>query len=151
MRELATRLRPDWQEEQALLQEKENSWQAAAFHRAWAATGEPQRAEHWQKLGELCEKLHEQWKDEEKRAAKVPLGKRDLLAWKYATDAFIRVLKEQPKIELKLPAENDAPGLHLALALAYHRLGDGGKAKECYQRVQLPNNASARLTSNCGA
>src|SRR5262249_31711511 len=128
-----------WHKDQTQGQKQDISF-AAAFHQSWLATSEPHRPEGWGKLDEVCRKLQKHLLDEFP-PDKVQLANQHLLAWKHATDAFVRVLKGEPKLNLKLPTEKQAPGLHLAYALAYHRLGNSEKAKECFDRVQLPEDA----------
>ena len=147
-RETATRLRVDWQQEQARQHEQATvaNWHAAAFHNSLTATAEPHVAYHWQKLNHACQQLHDQRRAEMAKDKKFQLADADLLAWKHAADALFRVLKEKAKIDLKLPAANEAPGLHLSLALAHHRLGDTVTAKARFEGVQLPADASPGLT-----
>jgi len=121
-RETATRVRADWHEEQALRHAQHKAWFAAAFHHGWAATGEPDGARHWQQLDLAC---------------------RQQDSWRHAVDALIRVLQAQPLIDVKLPQQ--AFGLELSVAIAYQRLGNQAKAREWFDRVQLPGSAGPGL------
>ena len=91
---------------------------------------------HWQQLNDACEQFDRQWQ-EAGELGMVRVAKPAGMAWKHAALAMVRILKEKRLAELTLPDEKTAPGLHLSLALAHHRLGNAG-AGPYLDRVQLP-------------
>ena len=143
IRELATRSSADWHIDQAEHCKKEQAWYAAAFHLGWLTTAQP-GGNHWQQLNDACEQFDRQWQ-EAGELGMVRVAKPAGMAWKHAVDALVRILKEKRLAELTLPDEKTAPGLHLCLALAHHRLGNAAGAGPYLDRVQLPAGAPPGL------
>lgn len=121
-RQIATRLDPYWQFEQAFRHEKEKNWHAAAFHWSWVVHSDPAVLEHWQRLDHAC---------------------RQLRSWHHAQEVCTRLAKEQPNLDLKLHGEGGSPWLNFLVARAHHRIGNKTKAKEYFNLARLPGTLNA--------
>jgi hypothetical protein len=117
-RQAMSRLKPWWHEDLAILHGKDKNWFAAGFHWSWAVTAAPASLEKWQELDQACRQMKD---------------------WRCATAACLRLVAEQPGIDVRFPAQ--CPWLNFALATAHHRQGNKLKARECFDRASLPKDA----------